>query len=79
MGWVSGLAIYFIVWWTVLFLVLPWGVQPLPAEDVAKGHSAGAPRHPRMWLKLAVTSLLAFVVWLGVYAIIVSGVVSFRE
>ena len=79
MGWVTGVAIYFITWWTVLFLVLPWGVQPVSSEDVAKGHSAGAPRRPRIWLKLAVTSALAFVVWLGIYAIIVSGVVSFRE
>ncbi|QCI78785.1 DUF1467 family protein [Hankyongella ginsenosidimutans] len=27
MSLISGLAIYLIIWWTVLFTVLPWGVR----------------------------------------------------
>ena len=30
MSLVTGLAIYFIIWWVTLFAVLPWGV-PQPA------------------------------------------------
>ena len=25
MGWVTGLAVYVIIWWLVIFMVLPWG------------------------------------------------------
>ncbi|NJN06278.1 MAG: DUF1467 family protein [Rhodobacteraceae bacterium] len=25
MGWITGAAIYFVIWWTVIFMVLPWG------------------------------------------------------
>ena len=46
MTWVSGIAIYVIIWWTVIFAVLPFGVQPIAAEDVSKGHAAGAPGGP---------------------------------
>ena len=27
MAWVTGAAIYFIIWWMTLFLVLPFGVR----------------------------------------------------
>lgn len=79
MGWVSGIAVYVIIWWLVIFMVLPWGVQPVTAEDVAKGHAPSAPRRPRILLKTAVTTLVAAVIWLIVFAIIESGVVSLSQ
>jgi predicted secreted protein len=79
MGWISGLAVYFIIWWLVIFLVLPWGVRTVPMEDVARGHAPSAPRNPRIVLKAAVTTVVAAVLWLIVYAIIESGAISFVE
>ncbi len=78
MGWVSGIAVYFIIWWTVLFMVLPWGVKPIGNEDVAKGHAAGAPLRPNMWRKVAATSVVAAVFWMIVYVVIETGAISFR-
>lgn len=75
MSWVSGFAVYVIIWWTVIFAVLPFGVQPIAADQVSKGHAAGAPRRPRILLKVAVTSLVAAVLWLIVYWLFESGVV----
>jgi predicted secreted protein len=77
MGWVSGLAVYLVIWWLVIFMVLPWGIQPISAEDVRKGHAPSAPRRPRMLLKAAVTSVVAAVLWLGVYWVIESGAIRF--
>ena len=79
MGWVSGIAVYLILWWLVLFLVLPWGVQPVADEDVKKGHASSAPRRPRMLLKAAVTSVIAAVLWLVVDWVIQSGAISFVD
>lgn len=79
MGWTTGLATYFVIWWLVLFMVLPWGVQTLDSEDVAKGHASSAPKRPRIVLKMAVTTVLAGIVFAGVYLIAESGMVSFRE
>jgi predicted secreted protein len=79
MGWISGIAIYAIIWWLVIFMVLPWGVQTIGADDVAKGHAPSAPRRPRMLLKAAVTTVVAAVTWLIVFAIIESGAISFSQ
>lgn len=77
MTWVSGIAIYVIIWWTVIFAVLPFGVQPIAAEHVSKGHAAGAPRRPRILLKAAVTSAVSAVLWLIVYWLFESGALAF--
>jgi|APTNR8051073442_1049403.scaffolds.fasta_scaffold12618_3 predicted secreted protein len=79
MGWVSGAAVYLIIWWLVIFLVLPWGVQPISSEDVRRGHAESAPRRPHLLLKFAVTTVIAAVLWLGVYWVIVNELISFRE
>lgn len=76
MGWISGLATYIVIWWIVLFMVLPWGVRTIDADDIAQGHAPSAPRRPRMILKAAVTSVVAAAVWLIVYYVIETGAVS---
>jgi predicted secreted protein len=78
MGWVSGIAVYIVIWWLVIFMVLPWGVQPIEQGDVEKGHAASAPLRARMLRKVAVTTAISAVLWLIAYAIIQSDLISFR-
>ena len=78
MGWVTGLAVYAIIWWLLLFMFLPWGVTPIGREDVDKGQDAGAPQRPRLGLKIGLNTALSAVVWGVVYAVTESGLVSFR-
>ena len=61
----SAIAIFFITWWVCLFVVLPWGVRNSheAGEAVAEGHEAGAPVRPMMWRKVAITTVLASVVF----------------
>ncbi len=77
MGWVTGVAVYLIVWWVVLFAVLPWGVR-MP-ETPEPGHMAGAPDRPHIWTKVAVTTVIAAAIWAGIYAVVASDLISFRE
>jgi len=77
MSWVTGLFVYVIIWWVVLFAVLPWGARP--PEEAESGHMAGAPARAHIWRKLAVTSVVAGVLWVGAYFLITSDVISFRE
>ncbi len=74
----TGIAVYIVIWWVVIFMVLPWGVRPVGAEDIAKGHASSAPRQPRILTKMAVTTVVAALVWVGVYFLIESGAISFR-
>jgi predicted secreted protein len=74
MGWVTGPAVYFILWWLVLFMVLPFGVRR--HEDDGQGYDAGAPVTPRIGLKMAITSVIALVLWLIVYYVERYGFIS---
>lgn len=77
MTWVQGVVAYVIIWWLVIFAVLPFGVRPATRDDI--GHAAGAPANPRLWLKAGVTTLVATAVWLGFYAVVASDLIPLRE
>ena len=64
------------IWWVVLFAVLPWGVK-VP-ERPEKGHATSAPERPRLWRKAAITTAVSGVIWLGVFALIESGLIAIR-
>ncbi len=56
----TAIAIYFIIWWVVLFAVLPWGVHSQQESgEVAPGTDPGAPAVHRLWIKLVWTTVIA--------------------
>jgi len=73
----TGIAIYVVVWWVVLFAVLPWGVEP--PETLVPGQADSAPENPRLLLKAAVTTVIAGVIWAGIYLVVRSDWISFRD
>jgi len=76
MNWVTGIMVYVVVWWLVIFCVLPIGVTP--ANEGHLGHDAGAPANPRMGFKVLLTTGIATVIFGIIYFIIVSDWISFR-
>lgn len=77
MNWFTGAMVYLIIWWLVLFMTLPWGIK-VP-DDPEPGHATSAPEKPMLWRKAAVTTVIATIVWIGVYYLIESDLISFRE
>jgi predicted secreted protein len=79
-GWFSGLVVYVIIWWVLFFLSLPWGARSAheAGEAVEEGMAESAPLRPRLWLKAAITSVLAAALWGVAYVIIGSDMWSFR-
>jgi predicted secreted protein len=70
----SALAVYFVLWWIVLFAVLPWGVRSQEEHgDVVPGSEAGAPHRPLMGRKLVATTVVSAVIFVLLYAIIAYG------
>ena len=56
-------AIYAIVWFVCLFIVLPFGVRnQVDVGEIVRGSEPGAPVAPRLWRRMLVTSLLAAVI-----------------
>ncbi len=76
MGWLSGILVYLVVWWLVIFMVLPWGVKP--PDNPEPGHATSAPDRPMLWRKVAITSVITAVVWGIIYLAIENSWVSFR-
>ena len=60
----TAIAIYFIIWWVVLFAVLPFGVRSQQESgSVSDGTDPGAPVVPQLWLKLVWTTMVSLVVF----------------
>ena len=61
----SILAVYFVIWWLCLFLILPFGARSqADAGEVFRGSDPGAPGLMRFWPKLIATTVLAAVLLL---------------
>jgi predicted secreted protein len=71
MSLATAIAIYFIIWWTVLFAVLPWGVRSQHESGaITPGSDPGAPAIPQLRRKLVWTTIVAalvFALWYVVY------------
>jgi len=73
------IAIYFIIWWVVLFAVLPWGVHSQQESgEVAPGTDPGAPAVHRIWMKLIYTTVAASIVFGILYAIYVLDLIPYE-
>lgn len=77
MNFGAAIVVYVIIWWCVFFAVLPFGVRPDDSGVV--GADPGAPADPRLKQKAITTSLIATGLWVIAVAVIVSGVINFRD
>jgi predicted secreted protein len=78
MGWITGIAVYFVLWWTVLFVVLPWGTRPVANPDDQTGWR-GVPAQPSMRKKVIANTIVTTIVWLIIYLLVSSETLSFRD
>lgn len=69
MSWLSGIIVYLLIWWTMIFTVLPWGLKRDPD---------GTPQNPMLKRKLLVTTGVSGLVWLLIFALIEAEIISFR-
>jgi predicted secreted protein len=66
----GGLALYFVIWWILLFAVLPFGVQSqVESGEVVRGSEPGAPALPALREKAIWTTLVASIVLVVVAAV----------
>jgi predicted secreted protein len=76
MTWFGTAVVFAIVWWLVLFMVLPFGAAP-PAE-VEPGMATSAPAKPRLAVKMAITTLLAALLTALITWLIDNGLIQLR-
>jgi predicted secreted protein len=73
----SALAIYFVTWWIVLFIVLPWGVRVQREGEAAPGTDPGAPSSFRLGYTLLITTVVSGILFGVCYAAFAYGLISF--
>jgi predicted secreted protein len=79
---IAGGVVIFIVWWWVAFLaVLPRGIESRweAEDDGVKGADPGAPVQPDLKNKAWLATKITAVLWVITVAIILSGVINFRD
>jgi predicted secreted protein len=73
----TGIAIFFLIWWIVLFVVLPWGVHRQDEQgEIAPGTDPGAPAIPNLKWKLVWTTLVSLAVFAACCVVYVDRLVT---
>jgi predicted secreted protein len=76
MTWFAAGVVFVIVWWLVLFMVLPFGARP--PDEVEPGMAPSAPARPRMGLKIAITTAIALALTALILWLLQSGLIQLR-
>ena len=80
MGPVSALVLFAVIWFLVLFVVLPLRLETQGDRgEKVPGTQAGAPAELDMWKKARITTYVALVIWAIVAAVIWSELITVRD
>jgi predicted secreted protein len=76
----AAVAIYFIIWWLTLFVVLPFGVRSqLEAGEVVPGSERGAPVRHGMLRSVIWTTVLSAVLFTLYYVNYTQGFITLDD
>jgi predicted secreted protein len=78
MALTTAIAIYFLIWWLVLFAVLPWGVSA-QGEEAQPGTDPGAPRVPHLKSKLIWTTAVATAIFGAIAYVYVNQLITLDD
>ena len=73
----TAVAIFFLIWWVVLFAVLPWAVRSQHEDgEIAPGTDPGAPAVPKLGRKLVWTTVVASLIFAACYVVYTDRLIS---
>jgi len=73
----TAVVLFVLIWWVVLFAVLPFGPKPDIDPDALTGWRGARP-NPMIGRKVIVTTLITLVLWGAAYMLISGPWLSFR-
>jgi len=68
--------IYLLVWWVVLFMMLPVGVER--NEEDGKGYASGAPKAPMLKKKLVWTTIVSGIIVAMIWLLVKLDIIQWR-
>lgn len=77
MNLTGGIVLYAVLWFLVLFVLLPFG-QKSQADvgQITPGTPAGAPHEPKLKKKMLWATLIAGLIWGAIAYVILGGVIT---
>ncbi len=76
----SAMVLFAVVWFMVMFIVLPIGRRTQGDEgEVVPGTQAGAPVNFNLRRTVVIVTAISLVIWAIICAVIISGVISIRD
>ncbi len=72
----QAIFLYFLIWWVMLFTVLPLSIER--HADADKGHDAGAPKFPHLRRKLVLNSLISLLILAIIYILAETGMIDWK-
>ncbi len=76
-GIVNGLVVFWLLWWVLLFPILPIGVTSQTEDgDVVAGSEPGAPSRPNLAKKVWWTTIITSALWSVYFIVMASGVLA---
>jgi len=80
MGIAGSIVTFLILWWLILFMTLPLGVQTqAEADDIEPGTAPSAPTEPKLIRKMLLTTAITAVVWGALYATVTFELVTLDD
>lgn len=73
----TGIVVYLMIFWTLLFAILPWGNNA--PHKIEEGMAGSAPENPRIKQKFMICAGLSVLIWLVIFLLIHFQVVDFFE
>jgi predicted secreted protein len=73
----TAIFIYFLIWWVMIFTVLPMGIERAGEEN--QGHDAGAPKNADLKKKLILNSIVSAVILGSIWGLVEVGVIRWDE
>ncbi len=75
----TAVAVFFLIWWVVLFIVLPFGVRSQrESGEIIPGTDPGAPAIPKLLRKLLWTTLVSVVIFAAFFVVYSENLISLQ-
>ena len=71
------IVIFVVIWWLVLFMVLPFGVQK--DDEIVGGNDPGAPKNPKIGKKFLITTIITSLLFIVIYYLVNNGFLNLRN
>ena len=67
MGLAGSIILFLLIWWLLLFTVLPLNISDKAEKNIEGGNDTGAPNNPQIFKKFLITTIISIIIWSIMY------------